>query len=141
MFFDLDRGLNRKAHEWLSWALVIGAVAHIVANWKAFRRYLVTPNAGRAIVAVCVVVLAGSFVRPPQKEEHVSPPVMAMKAITRAPLTAVAPLTGRPAEQLVSELAKAGIKLSGPEATLESATKGDRETQGKALAVLFPQKQ
>jgi hypothetical protein len=40
IFFHLDSGLNKAAHEWLGWAMIVGVAAHIVANLPAFKRYL-----------------------------------------------------------------------------------------------------
>ncbi|HEY1090516.1 MAG TPA: DUF4405 domain-containing protein, partial [Burkholderiaceae bacterium] len=40
MFFHLDSGLNKTAHEWLSWAMVIGVGLHVLLNMPAFKRYL-----------------------------------------------------------------------------------------------------
>lgn len=39
MFFHLDSGLNKTAHEWLSWAMVIGVTLHVLLNMPAFKRY------------------------------------------------------------------------------------------------------
>lgn len=36
MFFHLDTGLNKQAHEWLGWVLLIGVSLHLAAN--QFRR-------------------------------------------------------------------------------------------------------
>ena len=45
MFFHLDTGLNKAAHEWLSWAMVIGVALHIAVNYRAFSLYLKKPLA------------------------------------------------------------------------------------------------
>ena len=42
MFFHLDIGLNKLAHEWLGWLMVAGVAAHAIANWGAFKRYFVS---------------------------------------------------------------------------------------------------
>ena len=65
------------------------------------------------------------------------PHVQALKAITSAPLAQVAGLTGKPAEQLLAELQRAGIPLTTAAASLDSAIAGDRELEGKAIGVLF----
>jgi len=46
MFFHLDSGLNKTAHEWLSWAMVIGVALHLLLNVAAFKRYF-TQTTGR----------------------------------------------------------------------------------------------
>ncbi|MCI4679361.1 DUF4405 domain-containing protein [Rhodoblastus acidophilus] len=135
MFFHLDSGLNKFAHEWLGWVFVAGVSFHAAVNWAAFKRHFVSSKVGRAIVAAFAIALLASFV--PLGGRGAAPPVLAMNAIAKAPLSAIAPLTGRPVEALVSELKNAGIDISGPDTTIASATGRSREAQGKAIAVLF----
>lgn len=138
MFFHLDSGLNKLAHEWLGWLMVTGVAAHAAANWLSFKRYFLNSGTGRAIMVVSVLVLAGSFVPPPgAKEGGGSPPQLAMRALAQAPLAQLAPLSGRSVEQLQADLAAAGIAVEGPQSTLASATGGNREQFGKAIGVLF----
>ena len=40
MFFHLDSGLNKVAHEWLGWAMVAGVALHATVNWAALKRHL-----------------------------------------------------------------------------------------------------
>jgi len=138
MFFHLDSGLNKTAHEWLGWLMVAGVAAHAAANWLGFKRYFLSSRTGRTIMAVSLLVLAGSFVSPPGAQEGGgSPPQLAIRAITQAPLSQLAPLSGRSVDQLQADLAAAGISVQGPEATLASAVGGDREQIGKAIGVMF----
>lgn len=139
MFFHLDSGLNKLAHEWLSWVMVAGVLAHAIANWAAFKRYFLSTNLGRGIIALFVVLLAGSFASLPGSGggKGGPPPVMAMRALSKAPIASLAPIAGRPTEQLIADLAKAGITITGPEASIDSAIGNSRELQGKAMAVLF----
>jgi hypothetical protein len=137
MFFHFDMGLNKPAHQWLGWAMVAGVAAHAAANWNAFKRYFVSSATGRAIIGLSVLVLAGSFVSLPGGKEGASPPVLAMRAIAKAPISTVAPLSGRSTDQLLDDLAKAGVKLAGADSSLDSVTAGNREMQGKAMGVLF----
>ena len=60
MFFHLDSGLNKTAHEWLSWAMVIGVLLHLLLNMSAFKRYF-TQTTARVVVGVFALVLALSF--------------------------------------------------------------------------------
>lgn len=137
MFFHLQRGLNKTAHEWLGWLMVAGVAAHASANWLGFKRHLLSSTQGRGILAASVLVLAGSFVSlPGSGEDGASPPQLAIKAVTHAPLAQMAPLTGRPVEQLITELAAAGITVTGQQ-SLEQALDGDKERTGQALRLLF----
>jgi hypothetical protein len=57
--------------------------------------------------------------------------------VAQAPLSAVAPLAGKPVAQLRSELAAAGVVVASDDASIESAAKGDRERLGLAMRVAF----
>jgi hypothetical protein len=135
MFFHLDTGFNKLAHEWLSWLMVAGVAAHAIVNWPAFRRHFTSSRQGRAIIAVSAVALALTFVSLPG-QKGAPPHILAMKALTRAPIARVATLAGRPADQLIDELAKAGINLPNANASIDSAA-ADRGLQAKAIAVIF----
>lgn len=138
MFFHLDSGLNKVAHEWLGWVMVAGVAAHAAANWLAFKRYFLGSGTGRAILAASALVIAGSFAPVGGGGEGGgSPPQLAIRAVTQAPLAQVAPLTGRSPEQLLADLAAAGIALSGTDQSVASVTGTDRERTGQALGVMF----
>ena len=137
MFFHLDSGLNKPAHEWLGWALVAGAGAHIVVNWNGFKRYFSNTGVSRAVLAACAVVLVGSFVPLPEGGEgESSAPALAIRAVTTAPIEQVAPLAGRPVDQIVSDLAAAGIPVQ-PGQSLASVLGKDRHRTGQALSIVF----
>jgi hypothetical protein len=136
MFFHFDAGLNKLAHEWLGWVFVAGAGLHVAVNWNAFKRYFVASAVGRTVIALFAAVLLASFV-PLGGAKSAAPPVLAMNAVARAPLSAVAPLTGRPVDSLVAQLRSAGFDISGPEATIASVAGASRDAQGKAMAILF----
>jgi hypothetical protein len=136
MFFHLDSGLNKTAHEWLGWVMVAGVAAHASANWLGFKRYFEGSKMGRGILLASAVVIGGSFI-PVASGGGVSPPALAIQAVTRAPLAQVAPLTGRSVEQLLADLTAAGIQAKSADQSVASIVGPDRERQGKAIAVLF----
>lgn len=135
MFFHLDSGLNKVAHEWLGWAMVAGVLLHVSLNWMAFKRYFSQPLA-RGVLVLSLLLLAGSFLRL-GGERGPSPPFLALRAVTDAPLSAVAPLTGRGVEQVLADLRSAGFAVSDAQQTLAAVVGRDREREGRALAVLF----
>ena len=61
MFFHLDSGLNKPGHEWLSWAMLLGVVLHLLLNLAPFKRYF-RQATGRWIVAGFAALLALSFI-------------------------------------------------------------------------------
>jgi hypothetical protein len=135
MFFHLDTGLNKEAHEWLGWAMVAGVAFHVVANWTAFKRHLARP-AALVIIAVFAVILAGSFFIK-EEEKGGNPARRASEAVLNAPLTAVAPLAGQTPDALADSLRAAGFQVSSTSQTLADITGPQREQRFKALAVIF----
>ncbi|MEK8052851.1 DUF4405 domain-containing protein [Ideonella sp. DXS22W] len=138
MFFHLDIGLNKLAHEWLGWAMVAGVALHCVVNWPAFKRHLTANRMGQAVIGVSLVVLAATFViQPPAKEGGGSPPVRAMQAVLGGTLAQVAPLTGRSVDALQADLKAAGFAISDASQPLKTLTGNDRERTGRLIGVLF----
>ena len=110
----------------------------VFTNWLSFKRYFLANPTARAILALSALVIAGSFAPlPAGDEEGASPPVLALQAVTKAPLAQVAPLTGRSADVLLADLKQAGIALNNADQSLDSVLKGDRELTGAAMRVLF----
>jgi hypothetical protein len=138
MFFHLNVGLNKPVHEWAGWAMVGGVVLHAAANARAFIRHLTVGSKGRIIIAAFAVVLAGSFFSLPGSSAQVKPPVLAFNAISRAPLTSVAALAGKPVETVIAELEAAGIRIANASDSLDTALGGDRGETGRAIGVIFP---
>lgn len=131
MFFHLDTGLNKEAHEWLGWAMVVGVAAHVVANWQAFARHF-SKAMGKAIVGVFAVLLIGSFFV--KEEGGGSPAGVAIGALTSAPVANVAALNGEPVDAVVARLAAAGFQVLDPAHQSISQLAGqDREARTKAL--------
>lgn len=138
MFFHADVGLNKLVHEWVGWVMVLAVALHAVVNWTAFKRYFVSSTSGRAIIVLGLVALAGSFWPAGGNARGGQPPhIMAMKAVASAPIATVAPLTGRPVQDVMAALAKAGLNLTGPDATIASVAQGDRGLEAKAMRALF----
>lgn len=135
MFFHLDTGLNKEAHEWLGWAMVAGVAAHVVANFSAFKRHFARGSA-LAIIGVYVVLLGASFFIQ-EEDEGGNPARRASQAVLAAPISAVAGLTSRTPDQLVADLRAAGFQVTSAQQTLNAVTGPERDKQFKALAVIF----
>lgn len=139
MFFHLNTGLNKPVHQWAGLVMVAGVALHVAVNWRAFQIYFLSGVLGRAIIGLGIAVLALSFL-PLGAKGGASPGALALNAIAKAPISAVAPLTGKPAAQVLEDLAKAGITLPNAEASIDSVTGSDRALLGKAMTVLFRKK-
>lgn len=135
MFFHLDIGLNKEAHEWLGWAMVLGVAAHVAANWSGFARHFQRTST-KAIVGLFALVLAGSFFL--GGEEGGSPARLAIQTLTQAPIDQVAALRGESSIALVTRLQAAGFTVKGPEQSLAAVAGQDREQLMKALNAALP---
>ncbi|MCI5097966.1 MAG: DUF4405 domain-containing protein [Rhodobacteraceae bacterium] len=132
MFFHLDIGLNKLAHEWAGWIMVVGVLAHVVLNWRAFSVYFKRP-AARVIMGVSAIVLAGSFVPVSGGGSPVRPVMM---AVAQAPVSTVIELSGVPEQEALSRLSAAGFDAT-PETSMSGLTGGDRDKQMQILSLLF----
>lgn len=138
MFFHFSSHLQSEVHEWAGWGMVAFAVAHIVSNFAGFKKHFRWPSIAVGVVAISTVLIIGAFTLGGDEEARKgkSPPMLAMAAITKAPITQVAPLFQKTPEQALEALKTAGFDLPDANASLESVTHGEREKVGKALAAL-----
>ncbi|MEK7345627.1 MAG: DUF4405 domain-containing protein [Pseudomonadota bacterium] len=136
MFFHLDTGLNKVAHEWLSWAMVVGVALHVVLNLPAFKRYLGQKTA-LAVMGLFGLVLALSFVSLPGSKT--APPYVApLQALARAPLPVLAQVLGQSPEALQANLEKAGLPVDNPQQSLRDLVGPDLKAQVRTLNRLLP---
>jgi hypothetical protein len=134
MFFDIVPGYVSFAHEWFSWAFVIGAVAHIVVNFKPFTKHL-RSNWGRANVAIfsiIVVVSMYSFgqITAPQLKWPIS------NALIDAPLSALADITRTDHAVLLDKLKAHGINAT-PEQNIKELAQQNRVDEFHVLGLVF----
>jgi hypothetical protein len=137
MFFHLDSGLNKTAHEWLSWAMVIGVGAHVLVNMPAFKRYL-SQTTGKAVIGVFALILALSFIPAggsAGSEPGFAPPI---RALSSAPLPVLAQVVGRSPEDLRSGLQAAGFTVINDQQSLKDVVGPDLRTQIGAISKLMP---
>lgn len=137
MFFHLDSGLNKLAHEWLSWVLVAAVAGHIVVNLPSFKRYFKAPR-GRLILAASVVVLGLSFV--PLGDAGGPPPFVApIKQLAQAPVPVLAQVAGVSPQQMRERLQAAGLSVSADSDTVAALAGPDLRRQMQLLGqVLAP---
>lgn len=137
MFFHLDTGFNKLAHEWLGWVMVAGVALHAVANWAAFKRHLLGSRRGQVIVALGLALTAASFVPQPARPGGGSPPQLAMRTLLDAPLQHLAPLAGQSPEALVARLRAAGYAQADVGSTLGDLAGHQREREAQLLRLVF----
>ncbi|MFG5409438.1 hypothetical protein ABXN37_16725 [Piscinibacter sakaiensis] len=123
MFFHLDSGLNKTAHEWLSWVLVAGVAAHAAVNAAGLQRHL---------------ALAASFV--PLGPAGDGPPFLgAMRALADAPVPVLAQVAGTTPEAMRDRLRAAGHAPASDADTARTLAGSDLGEQMRLLSrVLRP---
>ena len=136
MFFHLDSGLNKAAHEWLSWAMVGGVLLHVLLNLPAFKRYLGQKTA-RVVMGVFALVLALSFI--PAAGAKKAPSYAApVRALANAPLPVLAQVLGQTPDALKAELEKAGLPVDNDQQSLQDLVGPELKKQVRTLNRLLP---
>lgn len=137
MFFHLDSGLNKTAHEWLSWAMVIGVSLHVLLNLPAFKRYF-TQTIGRVVIGLFALVLALSFIPAGGSggEPGFAPPV---RALAKAPITVLAQVAGTSTDEVRAKLQAQGLTVTSDQQSVADLVGGDlRQQIGAMSKVLAP---
>lgn len=131
MFFHLDSGLNKTAHEWLGWAMVAAVVLHVLMNLNSCKRFF-TLSTGRWVLGASALVLAASFV--PLGGTGGKPPFVApMQALATAPLSAVALVAGVSSSELRAKLTQAGIVSQSDSQSIKDLVGSDLGLQMRTL--------
>lgn len=136
MFFHLESGLNKLAHEWLSWLLLAAAVLHVTLHLPQFKRYFAQSTA-RAVMLLFALLLAGSFViRPPAGDG----PAFAgpVRALAEAPLPVLAQVARLSPEDLNTRLTALGYPSDDAQASLRERVGPELRTQLGVLRKLLP---
>ncbi len=131
IFFHLDSGLNKAAHEWLSWALLVGVALHVAANFFGFKRYF-SSAIGLGVMGVFVVVLAASFLSFGQEKGE--PPFMAsVRALSDAPIATLALVA-----KTTPDVLRGRLEAQGLHPTTDTQSVGDLvgPGMGKRMQVL-----
>ena len=136
MFFHLDSGLNKTAHEWLSWAMVIGVSLHVLLNLPAFKRYL-TQTTGRVVIGLFALVLALSFIPAGGSggEPGFAPPV---RALAKAPITVLAQVAGTSTEDLKAKLQAQGLTVTSDQQSVADLVGPDLRKQIGTISKVLP---
>jgi len=127
MFFHLDSGMNKLAHQWLSWLLLAAVLAHAISNGVAFKRCFSVRRA-QWILAGMALLTALTFLPGPAKKPN--PAKMAVKTLEEATLGQVASLKGRTLAQMQTHLRAQGIPVQDQDGSLSAVARSARtETQ------------
>jgi Domain of unknown function (DUF4405) len=135
LFFHKESGLVKPVHEWLSWALVGGAVLHTAANWKPFRNWF-TKRSALAIISVGAIVTAAS-VTVPGDSRHGNPMMKISHNLSASSLETLAPVANLTPEEAVAKLEKGGLKISDDSNSIKQIAADNGRKDEMVLAALF----
>lgn len=135
MFYHLNSPLNKLAHEWLSFAFLVGVAVHVFVNWLTFSRYFKSPVA-LAVMAVFCVVLAASFVN--LGGAKAEPPARAvMASLGRMPLSDLAPIVHTTPDALMAKLQANGFAATSASQSPDDVAGKDKKASAAILGVVF----
>lgn len=137
MFFHLDSGLNKAAHEWLSWAMLAGVGLHLMLNLAPFKRYF-RQTTGRWVMGGFAALLALSFI-PLGGTAGAEPPFAhPVHALARAPLPTLAQVAGLSTDALRARLGAAGIVVQNDRQSLQDLVGPELRAQITTLNRVLP---
>jgi len=134
MFFEQDRGLIVVVHQWSSWLLVIGAVGHIVANFRPLKNHLKSGWGTVSVAAFGAILVASWFswglVTGPQLKRPIE------QALVDAPLSVLARMNHVDPSALVAKLSAHGIDADSEQSIGELSRKY-RLDENRLLGMVF----
>ena len=135
MFFHANTGLMKLAHEWLSWLLVLGVIAHVVLNKESFLGYFRKPSSVTimsvflVLAVLTLVPLGGVRGRPPFME--------AFRALEMSSLSVVSDVAQKSPESLMEELRAKGIRVRDRQQSLREIAAENSLNGMEVLRVVF----
>lgn len=135
IFFHLNFGLIKVAHEWFSWFLVLGGLFHVIGSWQSFVQYFAKP-AGKTIITVFVLLIIASFL-PLGKQDKGGSPTRMSRALLQAPFVAVALVAEHQPEELMRELRLNGIYIERKEETVQEIAVRNNKRGVDILNMIF----
>lgn len=139
IFFHINIGLVKPAHEWLSWLMVIGVGAHIAFNWRSFARYFSgTKKLSLGIIGVCVALTLVSLLPLSSGSDKGRPPMFkAADAMNQAPLAQVAALVQQDPAALMAKLQAQNLRVNDTSQTLSQIAQANGTDAMKVLNVVL----
>lgn len=139
IFFHINIGLVRPAHEWLSWLMILGVVFHLALHWKGFKGYF-RKGLALGIILLCLVLTGASMVpmAKPQGGGGRGAIFQAVGLLTQAPLSTLAPVLGQSLDDVTATLKKSGIEVTSPAQNLDGLARQQGKRGTDLLVLLMP---
>jgi Icc-related predicted phosphoesterase len=136
LFFKVNPGLIKPAHEWLSWLLVISTLLHLFVNWRPSVHALSRP-VGKGILAVFLLFTCIAFLPLDGSRHKQHSSKWLAEALIHAPLTTVAQLANHDADEMAEILSAQGIHLKNREQTIEEIAADNNKRSLEILAMIL----
>ena len=134
MFFHLQTGLVKPAHEWLSLVMVSAVGLHLLVNWRAFKRYF-TQKIGIALIGLFTILTITAIAYPSQEGRAGGPPdKQAVSLVLNLPMSSLASITHKNVESIQAQLSQKGFTISDPNASLKQIAETNKRSPMEALA-------
>lgn len=133
MLFKVRSGLVTPVHEWLSLALVIGGVLHVIDHWTGIRKHL-DGKWGKGFVAGALVLIALAVWPWSAGEEHERRSNPAEVILAKATVAQLAVISGATTESVIAGLERAGAKDVAAERTIGAVAEASGRPVGRLLA-------
>jgi len=135
LFFKIQLGLVKPAHEWLSWLLVVGTILHLIANWQAFVLYISKP-VGKGILIFFTLLICVSFL--PLGGEHGGNPVKRIAdTLIQNPLWEVAQAANHSPDEAMNILQSKGLHIESNKQTIREIAMKNNISPMDVLNVIF----
>lgn len=135
LFFHIQVGMVKLAHEWLSWIFVIGVVFHVIINRHVFMKYFSKPLA-RGIMIAFVVLIAVSLL-PLGGGQKKNPMSRVTDSVLNAPLTEVAVLSNHPAGDMMNLLRSKGIYVERQDQSIKEIAALNKTNPMRVIDAIF----
>ncbi len=136
LFFKVNFGLIKPAHEWLSWLLVFGTAFHLVVHWRPTLQYFTRPQ-GKGILFVFSLLICASFLPVGGGGNRKHPSNAVAEALLHVPLSTVALAANHSLDETREMLKAQGGILTDRVQTVQEVAGGDNKRAMELLTVLF----
>ena len=135
LFFHIQPGLVKPAHEWLSWLLVLGTIFHVLGNRSPFMEYFSKPI-GRGIMIVFLLLICASMLPlGPERGKH--PLAKVADALNQSSLTTVAQIANHEPDEAMNILKNKGIYAESEDQTIQEIARNNKMNPLRILDAIF----
>ena len=140
IFFHLNFGFVKVAHQWGSWFLVIGGLFHVIGSWHSFTGYFFRPL-GRTIITMFVLLIIASLLplggQAESRKIRKLPPAVLSKAFPQASFSTMAGIAQHDPEELARELGMKGVIIKNKEETIHDIAVINNKQDVEILNLVF----